>query len=87
MPLETAQNDGTVLSQERHNQGCAAEKVAVASSSMKAKWKGQEESTEEDTLEVDRSERQGFGSSIANLVLNLVLLTSLPLQNMTSFGF
>lgn len=51
--------------------------MAVAGSSMKVKWEGPEGSTEEDTLEVDMSERMGFGSFMANLVLNLVLLTSL----------
>lgn len=77
MPLGTAQNYGTVLSQESHDQGCAAGQVAVAGGNMKAKWEAQEESTEEDTSEVDMSERMGFGSFMANLVLNLVLLNSL----------
>lgn len=56
--------------------------MAVAGSSMKVKWEEPEGSTEEDTLEVDMSDRMGFGSFMANLVLNLVLLTSLTFSKL-----
>ena len=56
---------------------CAAEEVAVAGSCMKDKGKGWEETSEEDTLEVDMSERMGVEFFTENLFLNVVSLTSL----------